>query len=193
MKSQDFLIITVTLQLKYEYEVKKVFLFKRTHVCMRSLLTSIPSNLNFITGTNASSTALKGNQRESIIRNHPSNKTVKVAGRLKFTLRSLISSCCFNFSKKDWKKSLLSTWRGATHKASMSAPASRTDQKKSTTLSRFTTRDLMKHKNFTVPTHTPKRRENVKQSWKSVVQHFPTRKSVCFQTKLQERGRMGKC
>ena len=38
------------------------------------------------------------------------------------TLRSLISSCCFNFSKKDWKKSALSTCRGATHKASISAP-----------------------------------------------------------------------
>lgn len=41
----------------------------------------------------------------------------------RLTLKSLISSCCFNFSKKDWKKSLLSTWRGATHKASISAPA----------------------------------------------------------------------
>lgn len=40
----------------------------------------------------------------------------------RLTRRSLISSCCFNFSKKDWKKSDLSTWRGATHKASMSAP-----------------------------------------------------------------------
>lgn len=38
------------------------------------------------------------------------------------TLKSLISSCCFNFSKKDWKKSVLSTCRGATHKASISAP-----------------------------------------------------------------------
>lgn len=40
----------------------------------------------------------------------------------RLTLRSFISSCCFNFSKKDWKKSVLSTWRGATHKASISAP-----------------------------------------------------------------------
>lgn len=41
---------------------------------------------------------------------------------IRLTLKSLISSCCFNFSKNDWKKSLRSTWRGATHKASISAP-----------------------------------------------------------------------
>lgn len=32
-------------------------------------------------------------------------------------------SWCFNFSKKDWKKSALSTCLGATQSASMSAPA----------------------------------------------------------------------
>lgn len=32
-------------------------------------------------------------------------------------------SWCFNFSKKDWKKSDLSTCLGATQSASMSAPA----------------------------------------------------------------------
>lgn len=45
----------------------------------------------------------------------------------RLTLRSLISSCCFNFSKKDWKKSVLSTCRGATHKASISAPVRRSN------------------------------------------------------------------
>lgn len=39
-----------------------------------------------------------------------------------FTRRSLISSCPFSLSKKDEKKSLRSTCRGATHKASISAP-----------------------------------------------------------------------
>lgn len=48
-------------------------------------------------------------------------------GTPRLTRKSLISSCCFNFSKKDWKKSDLSTWRGATHKASMSAPGRQND------------------------------------------------------------------
>lgn len=42
------------------------------------------------------------------------------------TRRSLISSCSLSFAKNESKKSVLSTCRGDTHKASISAPATQT-------------------------------------------------------------------